>query len=144
MTFRNLILTITISILSGCTEINTADPFETYDYWMKDYISEDVEILNGEYWESAHWSKEYVVYMKLKPSKKWWSKFKTAYDLTNHKIDEVGVEKAVIFEIDDPEWIKKPDWFGPNLNSEVYGHFGGSKYFWDSHNEILYVYEIQL
>jgi glycerol kinase len=66
--------------------------------------------------------------------------------LTSLKVDGgmVFVDNAMRFEIDDPEWITKPDWFKPNLNSEVFGHFGSSKYFWDPVNEILYVYEIQL
>jgi hypothetical protein len=139
-----LLIALTCSVLISCSEIKTSDPIATYDYWMKDYIPDDVEILNGEYWESAHWSKEYVVYMKLRPSMEWWDKFRTAYDLTNNRIDEIGVEKAEIFKIDDPQWLKKPIWFRPATNSEVFGQFGGSKYFWDSKNKILYIYEIQL
>jgi len=47
-------------------------------------------------------------------------------------------------KIDDPDWVKKPKWFTPSKASRVFGGFGGSKYFWDFNERILYVYEIQL
>jgi hypothetical protein len=139
-----IILLLTATAINSCSEINTTDKDKAYQYWMHDYIPENVKVINGTYWESAHWSKEYVVFLELQPSPAWWKKFKTAYELEDHRIDEVGVSAESKFKIDDVDWLKKPEWFSPHAHSRIYGSFGGSKYFWHEQTNTLFVYEIQL
>jgi hypothetical protein len=131
-------------LTAGCSEVRTSDPEEVYARWSNGRKPDGLELLEGEYWQSAHWSKEYVMYLKAKASKEWWAQYKQINGFEGHRIDEVDVSKSEIFRIDNPGWLEKPDWFKPDLRSEVYGQFGGSKYFWDAQDEIIFIYEIQL
>ena len=135
---------LSVILLTSCSEINTSEPKEVYSHWTNGGEPNGLELLKGEYWQSGHWTKEYVMYLKVKPTKDWWTKYKEINGFEGHRIDEIGVSKSEIFKIDAPDWIKKPDWFSPDLDSEVYGQFGGSKYFWDAGSETLFIYEIQL
>lgn len=130
--------------MTGCGEIDTADPEEVYYHWSDGARPDGVQLLKGKYWQSAHWSREYVMFLQVQPTQEWWENFKKINDLESSRIDKVGVSSAEIYKVDAPEWIKKPDWFTPDQNSEVYGQFGGSKYFWDAEREMLFIYEIQL
>jgi hypothetical protein len=123
----------------ACSEKNISDPKEAFENWGGYSIGKDVLILNGVYWESAHWSKEYIVYLKLSPSEEWWSHYKTVMGL-----DALLLQSDDLFEIDDADWMPVPDWFRPPKECEVYGGYTGSKYFWDSSKKTLWVYEIQL
>jgi hypothetical protein len=144
MRYLIYVLSITLILMTGCDEIKTSDPEEVYSHWTDGGSRDGIELLEGEYWQSGHWTKEYVMYLKLRPTKDWWKSYKEINGFERQRIDRVSVGKAEIFKIDDPDWIKKPVWFNPGKNSEVYGQFGGSKYFWDSESETLFIYEIQL
>lgn len=56
---------IAISLVS-CMERKTEDPMETYKFWAGELPGKNVEVSHGKYWQSAHWLKEYVMYMGLK------------------------------------------------------------------------------
>ena len=119
-------------------------PEEVYSHWTNGAEPDGLELLKGEYWQSGHWTKEYVMYLKAKPTKDWWHKYKEINGFEGRRIDEIDVSKSEIFKIDAPDWLEKPDWFSPDSKSEVYGQFGGSKYFWNAEDGILYIYEFQL
>ena len=125
---------LTSITLTGCSEIKTTDAKETYKYWAGTSSPADIQLLKGQYWQSAHWTKEYIMYLKLKPSKNWWNEFIKQNSLS----------------VDTTEWTKPddaPQWFKPTLNSIQYGKSGfsqGSRYFSDTTTGICYVYEIQL
>lgn len=144
MKYPTCLLSILLILLTGCSEINTTDPEKVYYHWSNEGSPRGVKLLKGKYWQSAHWSKEYVMFLQLKPTQGWWKNFKETNRFEGHRIDKVGVGHSEIFKIDEPDWIEKPDWFTPDKDSEVYGQFGGSKYFWDAKKEILFIYEIQL
>lgn len=131
-------------LLTSCDEINTNDPEQVYYHWSDGGVPTGVELLKGRYWQSGHWTKEYVMFLQLKPTRDWWQNFKEINRFEGHRIDKVGVSRSEIFEVEAPDWIEKPDWFTPDKGSEVYGQFGGSKYFWDTNKEMLFIYEIQL
>lgn len=133
-----------LMLLTSCDEINTNDPEKVYYHWADGGAPTGVELQKGRYWQSAHWTKEYVMFLQLKPTQEWWRNFKVINRFEGHRIDKVGVSRSEIFEVEPPDWIEKPDWFTPDQGSEVYGQFGGSKYFWDTKNEMLFIYEIQL
>ena len=139
MNFNNLTKTITVFllaiILTSCSEIKTDNPQETYKYWSGTNSPSDLKLLNGQYWQSAHWTKEYIMYLELKPSDKWWSDF---------------LEQNYI-SVDNGDWTipdDAPTWFKPSENSIRYGGDSdfdqGSRYFKDTLTGVCYIYEIQL
>ncbi|MCL1937514.1 MAG: hypothetical protein FWF52_03845 [Candidatus Azobacteroides sp.] len=119
----------------SCREINTTNPQKAFKYWTGAIPPADFEFFEGQYWQSAHITKEYILYLKFKPTKIWWNKF---LELNN------------ILE-DKNEWIiptDAPDWFRPSDNVVRYrinNDFDqGSRYFIDTLTGICSVYEIQL
>jgi hypothetical protein len=125
---------ILIFTLIGCSEINTNDPKKAYKHWAGAYPPKDLNVLNGQYWESAHWTKEYIMFLKLKPTKEWWDEFL--------KQNDISVDKS--------EWTAPsdaPNWFNPTKNSIRYDrgdHFNQSRYFRDTLTGVCFIYEIQL
>jgi len=128
-------LLLTIYTLTSCTETKTSDAKDTYKYWAGTNPPDDIELLNGQYWESPHWSKEYIMYLKLKPTNIWWDEF-----LRQNSISK-----------DNGNWTvpnDAPIWFKPSDNSvrlRSSSDFDqGSRFFRDSLSGICYIYEIQL
>lgn len=127
-------LAFIIFTLTSCSETQTSDAKKTFKYWAGTNPPSDIEILNGQYWQSGHWTKEYIMYLKLKPSKTWWNEFINQNSLT----------------VDTTKWTKPddaPSWFEPTENSKQYGQLGfsqGSRYFQDTSTGVCYIYEIQL
>jgi hypothetical protein len=127
-------LVLIVISLTSCSEIKTSDAKETFKYWAGTNPPADIELLNGQYWQSSHWTKEYIMYLKLKPSKIWW--------------DEFVKQNSLV--VDTTKWSKPddaPDWFEPTKDSKEYGQTGfsqGSQYFQDTTTGICYSYEIQL
>src|SRR5687767_3105717 len=102
MKYSMCFLSIILILMTGCDEIKTSEPEEVYFHWTNGASPDGLELLDGEYWQSAHWTKEYVMYLKLKPSKEWWRKYKEINGFEGHRIDEIGVSKPTIFKIDAP------------------------------------------
>jgi hypothetical protein len=119
--------------LAGCCEKRTDNALEVYHYWAGTQPPEDMELMEGNYWKSAHWTKEYILFLKFKPTTLWWDEF-----LKQNRISE-----------DKGEWIlpaDAPDWFTPSESSTRYGNgdkFNESRFFRDSQTGICYIYEIQ-
>ncbi len=100
---------------------------ETYRYWAGQDPDEGMQVLNGEYWASAHWTKEYSLYMELK--------FPRAKDFVmgrNFKRLEQWVEMT-----------GAPDWFTPPKHFEVWEGSLGSRYYLDPKKGHLYMFERQ-
>jgi hypothetical protein len=119
-------------------EINTTNPEKIYYYWADGTEPpSDMELMQGQYWQSPHWTKEYIMFLKFKPSRVWWGEFV--------KLNQFAVDN-------DSVWSKKPTdvpvWFSPSENSVRYKSNNpfdqGSRYFCDTITEICYIYEIQL
>ena len=119
---------------TSCFETKTTNAKDTFKYWAGTNVPDDIEVMNGEYWQSSHWTKEYIMYLKFKPTKRWWDQFAKQNNLTPESTD----------------WVKPadaPDWFKPADNSQQLrqGEFSqGSRYFCDTTTGICYIYEIQL
>ena len=125
----------TVVLLTGCVEIKTTNPNEVYQYWAGAAPTKDLQLINGQYWQSASLTKEYVMYLKLKPTEKWWDEFLTQNQLQN----------------DDDVWIipaDAPAWFNPSDKLVRYrsndGFDQGSRYFRDARTNECFIYEIQL
>jgi hypothetical protein len=127
--------TLFLSTIS-CREKNTQDPLEAYKYWSGgDKLPKDVRIIHGKYWGSAHWSKEYIMYLELKAPSKWKDEFIKQNNLVYKK------DTAIIPEQDAPLWFK------PSPTYKVYvpsGFSEGSVVYNDSVSERMFIYEIQL
>jgi len=93
----------------------------------------DIEILKAQYWESAHWTKEFILYMKLKPTDNWWNQF---VEINNMVID-TGIWKKP---------TDAPEWFRPSNDFVMYSvnNWGRSRVFYDPQNGECYIYMIQL
>ena len=124
-----LFATLTIS----CSK-RTNDANETFKYWSGSEVPDDVKLLKGQYYESPHFTKEYIMYLKLKPTKKWWFEYL--------KYNSILIDKK--------DWTKPSDapiWFKPSETSLRFYRKDfdqGSRYFYDSASGICYIYEIQL
>ncbi|MFT3843884.1 MAG: hypothetical protein QM725_02435 [Lacibacter sp.] len=107
---------------------------ETYKYWTGANAPNDIELLNGQYWQSAHFTKEYIMFLKFKPSKKWWNEFTKQNNLIT----------------DTTKWTnpsETPNWFLPTNKSLQFRQAGfseSSRYFCDTSTGICYIYEMQL
>jgi len=130
-----LILTLTVLTLSSCSEINATNPKEAYNYWAGTKPPNDIEFEKAKYWQSSHMTREYIMYLKFKPTKIWWEEFLVQNSLP----------------IDTRNWTlpsEAPDWFKPSHTSIRYGgncdFDQGSRYFRDSITGVCYIYEIQL
>ena len=123
-----------ITIISGCAK-RTNDAKETFKYWSGSEVSNDIELLKGKYYESSHFTKEYIMYLKFKPTRKWWREY------LNY--NAISVDKNNWTIPDDA-----PSWFKPSESSIRYWRKNdfdqGSRYFCDTVTWICYIYEIQL
>ena len=127
------IVLVTLTFIS-CSEIKTNDPKETYKYWAGLNAPNDLKVLNGQYWESAHWTKEYIMFMKIKPNTEWWNEFIKQNHLSQNNVRWTIPNDA-------------PAWFNPTENTIQYRDndiMNQSRYLCDTLTGICYFYEIQL
>src|SRR5689334_17069117 len=93
--------------LTGCREVNTTDPITAYQHWTGMQPPTDLKVLKAQYWQSPHWTKEYVLYLKMKPTIKWWNEYVNG----NH------------LSVDSTIWLAPSDapvWFQPSNNCLKY------------------------
>ena len=126
---------LSVFMLESCVEINTSDAHEAFINWAGTKPNNEIKLLNGQYWQSSHWTKEYIVYLKFNATDKWWNDF----------LKENSISK------DKENWTipnDAPKWFNPHKNYIRYGGGDdfdqGSRYFQDTISGAYYVYEIQL
>ena len=132
---RTLTITIlTLLLLTSCSEINTTDPVDSYEYWAGAEPPKELEVIQARYWQSAHWTKEYILYLKIKPTDEWWKEF-----VQQNNLKKENGEWSI--PTNSPAWFKLPD------NFTLYGpenDFHGSRFFRDNETGECYVYDIQL
>ena len=101
-------------------------------------IPEGFQVIHGEYYQSPHFTLEYELFLKFKPTKSWWYSFKRQNNL---------VETKATDEEDWKHFSKHLDWFKPNNNFTVYKitkyKHDRSRYFIDYKTGVCYVYETQ-
>jgi hypothetical protein len=124
-------------MLLGCLSQSSSDAENTFRYWTKsNSLPKDVKVLNGEYYQSPHFTLEYKVFLKFKPTKEWWYTFIRQNNLVEIKASE------------DDDWLSFTSdlgWFNPNHNFTVYANadyeWDRSRYFIDYKKGVCYVYE---
>jgi hypothetical protein len=122
-------------LFAGCREVNTHDPLEVYTLWSGDKPPKEVRLIQGKYWQSSHWSKEYVMYLKLQAPTSWRTEFIKQNHLVYLKDTSIAPEPDI------------PDWFRPTNKYRVYlpsGFNQGSVYYEDTATGIMYLHEVQL
>ncbi len=131
-----LLYLVGIFLLTSCSEKTSTNPNEVYQLWSGIQPNKEVKVINGKYWESAHWTKEYIMFLELETEPQFWTNFKEQNNLI---IDTVQND----YSISD-----KPEWFKPSKSSKKYkindNIDQGSRYYQDSINSKIYIYEIQL
>lgn len=129
------ILLLTLFALTSCLETRTSDAKETFKYWAGTNAPDDLEILGGQYWQSAHWTREYIVYLKFISTEEWWSEFLRQNNLSADKDNWT-------LPIDAPAWFMPSDSSIRYRGGEDFDQ--GSRFFRDTTTGVCYIYEIQL
>ncbi|WP_192823224.1 hypothetical protein [Rufibacter sp. LB8] len=131
---KNLIIIFCfLTLLVSCFPINTTDAEEAYSQWARSKPTQDIQIIKGEYHQTAHFSLEYEFFLKFKPTKKWWKGFLESNSL---KVDSLNSNWTNLTEL--------PKWFKPSKNSLIFSRndgFDRSRYFIDTQTGIAYIYE---
>ena len=126
---------VLVAPLTSCLEIKTTNPAKTFKYWAGTNPPADFELFNGQYWQSPHWTREYVMYLAFKPTEIWWNEFLKQ----NNIVQDNG---QWIIPTDAPCWFRPSDSF---VRYRIERDFDqGSRYFKDTTTGICYIYEIQL
>lgn len=127
---------IVISLLTSCSEKTSTNPNEVYQVWSGIKPTDEIKVINGKYWESAHWSREYILFLELETDGNFWNKFKNQNNLI---IDTTKIDYLI---------SEKPGWFNPSKKSIKYkinDNFDqGSRYYQGSTSNKIFIYEIQL
>ncbi|MEM6265694.1 MAG: hypothetical protein AAGI38_24540 [Bacteroidota bacterium] len=107
---------------------------ETFTYWAGEEPWEGIEVKHGQYWSSAHFSKEYIMYMEVIVPKS------TALNFINDSHNKLELAGD---GVDLPDGA--PDWFTPPKSFKVYTReWQGSMYFIDTNTGHMFMYEVQL
>ena len=122
-------------LLVSCFGVETKNPEKAYKYWSGSEIPKEIEIINGAYYQSPHFSLEYELFLKFKSSENWFNDF---VEYNNLEIDTIKHDWAGRTEL--------PKWFKPNKNYLIYSkdqnnEFERSRYFINPSNDICYIYE---
>jgi hypothetical protein len=127
------ILIYLMFLFTSCFSDSSSDPEEAFQYWAGTNPPKEIEVLNGQYYQSPHFSLEYELFLKFKTTEKWWTEFISENKLELDQQNEGWKRLADL-----------PEWFAPGSNFLVYSkndQFDRSRYFFDSKNGICYIYE---
>jgi hypothetical protein len=121
---------------TSCMEKRTQDALQTYKYWSGgDEPPIDVHVAQGQYWESAHWSKEYELYLEVFAPSYWAEELIRQHGLVPDKA-KYDLSGSI---------SRPPQWFRPNGQFELYSANSGSTLlYWDQKEGHLLIYEIRL
>ncbi|KMQ71820.1 hypothetical protein ACM44_04880 [Chryseobacterium koreense CCUG 49689] len=135
--WKRYLLFLPIFVIINCREIKTENPKKAYGYWTKSHPNDQLNIIHGNYWQSAHWSLEYKIYLEIDSNPDWWKEFK--------KVNNLIIDTS---RTNESDFWEKPEWFNPAESSIKYKENSdfdqGSRYFKDPLNGKIFIYEIQL
>lgn len=120
----------------SCQEKKSNVPDQVYKYWSGDIPPKEIHLVHGRYWQSSHWSREYIMYIELEAPAEWRANFIFQNHLVQIKSEDMPPP--------DPDI---PEWFNPSGKSKIWLPVGpnqGSIYFEDSANNKMYLHEVQL
>ena len=120
-------------LLTSCTETNTTDAQEAYKYWAGSPPTAQVKVARGRYWQSAHFTREYVVYLDLTAPADW----SREYIRQNNLLPDTNAADAAL-PTDAPRWFK------PDSSFLKYGGLGTSgSYYLQPRTGRMLIYEAQ-
>jgi hypothetical protein len=135
---RHLKIFITLLLigitLCSCMEKETENPEEVYELWSGNEPDKEIKIINGKYWQSAHFTREYEVYLEMVTSPIWLKEFIKQNNLKTQSAQTLNLQ------------YDAPSWFNPKLGLKAYvpsGFNQGSIYFDLKIGYVLF-YEVQL
>jgi hypothetical protein len=129
-----LTVIICVTILISCSEKKTTDPANAWKNWVGGPPPADVQLLHANYWQSAHWTKEYILYLELKAPASWRNQF-------------IELNKMVRSDSDSALPSDAPSWFAPDKTMRIFRRIDdveGSIYYEDTVTGKMLIYEIQL
>ncbi|EKR65646.1 hypothetical protein LEP1GSC036_4092 [Leptospira weilii str. 2006001853] len=75
----------------------------------------DLELIHGKYWESAHWSHEHILFLELKAPLPWREEFKRLNHLIEVKPDG-GLPSG-----NAPKWFRPPKYYKVLISNTEHG-----------------------
>jgi hypothetical protein len=72
---HSLSLTFITILLSSCSPKTSENPSEVYQLWAGEKPSKNLKVLHGKYWQSGHFTKEYIMFMELRAPNDWIQEF---------------------------------------------------------------------
>lgn len=127
-------LTLCCFVIS-CFPLETKNAEKAYNYWAGNKPPSTIRLLEGEYYQSPHFSLEYEVFLKFEFDEQWFYDFVEDNDL---ELDTVHNNWS--------QFTKLPEWFTVDNNFLIYAKdpydvLESSRYFINPKNGICYIYE---
>jgi hypothetical protein len=133
---RFFLLFLITALLTSCMEHTTRDPSKVYQLWSGNKnLPSGVHLAHGYYWQSAHWSKEYILYLELKAPLTWRNEFIKQNNLIILK------DTTLAPDPDIPEWFKTSKKFNLYVPK---GFNQGSSYYEDTLSGTMFLHDVQL
>jgi hypothetical protein len=134
ITKEKVILFVLSFILASCSK-STQDPQEAFQYWTGQKAPKEIELIKGKYYQSPHFSLEYVLFLKFKSDQRFFNEYVKYNKL---EIDTVGNDWSRFTDL--------PEWFKVDKNYLIYAkdqndEFERSRYFINPKTGICYIYE---
>jgi hypothetical protein len=99
---RYVLLFIFFSIcisMTSCIELSTTDAGKSYELWAGEKPGHGAWAIHGKYWQSAHFTKEYITYLELSVVPRWKTDF-----ISQNKLITLG--DSTFSVNDQPLWFK--------------------------------------
>jgi len=130
---NNTIIICLFFFLTACFSSSSSDGEETFEYWYGAESPDDINVINGQYYQSPHFTLEYELFLEFKSSEKWWREFieQNQLELDRQNDDWKGLADF-------------PVWFAPKSNFLIYSRndrFDRSRYFFNSETGLCFIYE---
>lgn len=126
-----MLMILTSFSLISCLSSSSNNPEKVYKYWLKEEPPKELKLINGQYYQSPHFTLEYEVFLEMNVTKKWWDGFIR----TNHlKIDSVSDD----FMTELPKWFKVNSKFTKFSKNDK---FDRSAYYINFSNGKCFIYE---
>jgi hypothetical protein len=132
---KKLLVILPIIFTCGCTAIQTTNPVKAYQYWAGTSPAAGLTIHHASYWQSGHFTKEYILWMEIEAPAQWRQAFISQNNL------QPGTNNQPLLSSDKPSWFIIP----PHAKTFVPKIFTqNAAYYIDSQRGRLFIYEIQL
>src|SRR5688500_8435827 len=72
---KQLLTILLLLLLFSCSEKISSDAEECYRLWSGIKPPKEINVVNGSYWQSAHFTKEYILFLEIKANDYWIKQF---------------------------------------------------------------------